>query len=350
MKALQFHGKEDVRVDDVAEPRPKPGEVKLRNAWSGICGSDLHIYHAPEASGMDFTKPHPLTGATLPQILGHEFAGTVVELGEGVTNVEVGDEVAVWGVYSCGECGACRMGLPNACEKISFHGVYSDGGGMAEYTTVTAERLHKLPANVDLKMGALVEPMAVGWHAVKVSGIEPGATALVVGAGPIGIGVFFALRAAGVEKIVLSEPSAERRAAIQAIGATNVVDPVEGDLAPVVAELTGGDGLEFAYDAAGNGPAFVQAVNLLGARGLMTVVALHEKGVDFNPTMLVMRERRIASTLGYLQGEYDEVIDAMAHGQYDFTGWVDTTDLAGVADAMARLRAGKAMKILVEAV
>ena len=161
MKALQFHGKEDVRDDEVPEPSPGPGEVKLRNAYSGICGSDLHIYYAPDASGMDFSQPHPLTGATLPQILGHEFAGTVVQVGQGVTDVAVGDEVAVWGIYSCGECDACRKGLPNACVKITFHGVYSDGGGMAEYTTVTADRLHKLPDNVDLKMGALVEPMSV---------------------------------------------------------------------------------------------------------------------------------------------------------------------------------------------
>ncbi|HHU39954.1 MAG TPA: 2,3-butanediol dehydrogenase [Propionibacterium sp.] len=350
MKALQFHGKEDVRVEDVAEPSPQPGEVKLRNAYSGICGSDLHIYFAPEASGMDFSEPHPLTGATLPQILGHEFAGTVAEVGEGVTNVEVGDEVAVWGIYSCGECGACEKGLPNACEKISFHGVYSDGGGMAEYTTVTADRLHKLPDNVDLKMGALVEPMAVAWHAVNVSGAEAGATALVVGAGPIGFGAYFALKAKGIDKVIVSEPSPERRAALVAVGADHVVDPINGDLAGAVREMTGGRGVDFAYDASGNGPAFLQGIDLLGARGLMTVIALHEKAVEFNPTMLVMREKRICATLGYLQEVYDEVIAAMAEGKYDFTGWVETTNLEGVADAMQRLRAGRAMKILVEAV
>ena len=183
-----------------------------------------------------------------------------------------------------------------------------------------------------------------------MSGVEPGATALVVGAGPIGIGVYFALRAFGVDKVLVSEPSAERREAIKAVGATHVVDPLNEDLAAAVAELSGGDGIEFAYGAAGNGPAFLQAIDLLSARGLMTVVALHEKSVDFNPTMLVMRERRIQATLGYLQEVYDEVIQAMADGKYDFTGWVETTDLDGVEDAIARLRAGKAMKILVEAV
>ena len=93
MRAAVFHGQEDLRVEDVQEPAPGPGQVKLRNAFSGICGSDLHIYYAPEASGMNYAEPHPITGATLPQILGHEFSGTVVELGDGVDGVKVGDRV-----------------------------------------------------------------------------------------------------------------------------------------------------------------------------------------------------------------------------------------------------------------
>ncbi len=138
MKAAKFYAKEDLRIEDVPEPKPGPGQVKLRNAYSGICGSDLHVYYSPEASGMDFTVPHPVTGSTLPQILGHEFSGTVTELGEGVTDVKIGDRVAVWPIYFCGSCPACRRGRFNICQRIGFHGVTSDGGGMAEYTVVAA--------------------------------------------------------------------------------------------------------------------------------------------------------------------------------------------------------------------
>jgi (R,R)-butanediol dehydrogenase/meso-butanediol dehydrogenase/diacetyl reductase len=155
-----------------------------------------------------------------PQILGHEFAGTVVELGDGVTGFDVGDRIAVWPVHYCGECAACRAGRVNACQRIGFHGLTSHGGGMAEFTTVATQKLHRLPDSVDLRMGALVEPMAVAWHAVSQRGVEPGQTALIAGAGLIGIGVWFALRARGVENILVSEPSADRRTVIEDIGAS----------------------------------------------------------------------------------------------------------------------------------
>jgi len=346
MRAAQFHGTEDLRVEEVAEPTPGPGQVKLRNAFAGICGSDLHVYYAPEAAGLDVTKPHPVTGATLPQILGHEFSGTVVELGEGVTDVEVGDRVAVWPVYFCGTCAACREGRYNACRLIGFHGLSSHGGGMAAFTTVDASMVHRLPESVDLRLGALVEPMAVAWHAVERSGVQAGQTALVAGAGPIGIGVWFALRAHGVTDVLVSEPSAPRRATIEALGA-RTVDPVNEDLAAAVAELTGGDGVHAAFDAAGAGPALTSAVPALRPGGRLVVVAIHERPTELFPTALVMSETEIAGALAYLPEDFDAVIAAMADGAYDTTGWVEEIDLDGVVDAIGALRAGKGAKFLV---
>jgi len=348
MKAALFHAKEDLRIEEVDEPTPGPGQVKLRNAYAGICGSDLHVYYSPEAAGLDFDHPHPVTGATLPQILGHEFSGTVVELGEGVHDVAVGDRVAVWPIYYCGECPACRRGMFNACQKIGFHGLSSDGGGMAEFTTVDASKLHVLPENVDLRMGALVEPMSVAWHAVSRSGVEAGGTALIAGAGPIGIGVWFALRARGVEKVLVSEPSAERRAIISALGAT-VVDPVNEDLASAVHSLTDGDGVDVAFDAAGVGAAISSSLASLVPGGRVVVVAIHERTMDFLPTQLVMAETEIAGALAYLPEDFDAVIDAMSRGLYDTTGWVQQVPLEGVVDAIHALRGGAGAKILVQA-
>ncbi|CAL9656354.1 alcohol dehydrogenase catalytic domain-containing protein [Streptomyces sp. enrichment culture] len=220
--------------------------MKLRNAFAGICGSDLHFYFYPESLPFDLDQPHPLTGATLPQILGHEFSGTVVEVGEGVTDVNVGDLGAVYPLaVSCGECGACRKGLPFSCRLMGSLGSNVEGGGLSEFTLAAASKLHVLPDGVDLRMGALVEPMAVGWHAVSRSGVQAGGTALVAGAGPVGIGTWFALKARGVEKVLVSEPSADRRALMAALGA-RVVDPVNEDLAAAVAALTGGDGVDIA--------------------------------------------------------------------------------------------------------
>ena len=349
MKAAQFYGKEDLRVEEVEEPTPGPGQVKLRNAYSGICGSDLHFYFFPEALPFDLHEPHPLTGACVPQTLGHEFAGTVVEVGEGVTGVKVGDRAAVYPlVASCGECAACRKGLCFSCRMMGSIGANAPGGGLSEFTTVPASALHLLPESVDLRMGALVEPMAVGWHAVARSGVQTGGTALVAGAGPIGIGAWFAFKARGVEKVLVSEPSAERRAIIAALGAT-VVDPVSDDLAAVIAEFTGGAGVDVAVDAAGAGAAITSALTGLAAGGRVVVAALHEHPMEFQPTMLSMGETEIVGAVGYQPEEFDAVIAAMADGVYDTTGWVEEIPLTGIVDALHALRNGTGAKILIKA-
>ncbi|BDZ54015.1 2,3-butanediol dehydrogenase [Agromyces marinus] len=346
MRAVVFHGKEDLRVEETEEPAPGPGQVKLRNAYSGICGSDLHVYYAPAEAGLDMENPHPVTGATLPQILGHEFSGTVVELGEGVDSVAVGDRVAVWPIYFCGTCAACRKGAVNACRTIGFHGLTSHGGGMAEFTTVDASKVHVLPESVDLRLGALVEPMAVAWHAVERSGVQPGGSAVIAGAGPIGIGVWFALKGHGVENVLVSEPSPERRSIAAALGA-NVVDPTSEDLAARVAELTDGDGVDVAFDAAGVGPAVTSALSSLAPLGRLVIVALHERTTEIFPTQLVMTETEMAGALGYLQSDFDAVIAAMADGLYDTTGWIDEVGFDGVEATIHELRAGRGMKYLV---
>ncbi len=348
MKAAVLHAQEDLRVEDVTEPAPRRGEVKLRNAYAGICGSDLHAYFDPAGAGLNLDEPHPVTGSLPPQILGHEFSGTVVEVGEGVENVEVGDRVAVWPIYFCGECPACRRGSANVCRTIGFHGLTSHGGGMAEYTTISAAKLHKLPENVDLKMGALVEPMAVAWHAAERTGIEAGQSALIAGAGPIGIGLYFALRARGVENIIVSEPSEARRLAIASVGATNIVDPVNEDLAARVAQATNGDGVDVAFDAAGVGAAVAGGLAALTPGGTVLVVAIHERTMDLHPTQLVLGETTITGALGYLPEDFDAVIDAMSKGLYDAgETWVSEIAVDEVPQAIDDLRSGKLMKVLV---
>jgi (R,R)-butanediol dehydrogenase/meso-butanediol dehydrogenase/diacetyl reductase len=351
MKAARYYARQDIRVEDVPEPEPGRGEVKLRNAFAGICGSDLHIYFEPELAGYG-QRPHPLTGSMPPQILGHEFAGTVVELGEGVEGIRVGDRAAVYPTYSCGKCPACLAGRVNACRIIGFHGLTSDGGGMAEYTTVTADRLHLLPPEVDLQLGALVEPMAVAWHAVRQSRVQPGQAALITGAGPIGLGLWFALRARGVERILLSEPSPARRHVAQSLGAATV-SPGEDDLAGAVAEFTGGAGVDVSFDAAGAAPAFSAAASSLAlggslaAGGRCVVVALHDHGLDFNPSMLVGGETEVVGSLAYLPADFDAVIAAMATGIYRTAGWVEQVHVDDVTAAIHRLHDGQAAKILI---
>ena len=148
MRAAVYHGVGDVRVEDVPEPSPGRGEVKIKLAHNGICGSDLHEYYS--ASTFIPLEPHPQTGVQAPVIMGHEFSGTVAELGEGVTGLEVGQPAALRPTHSCGTCPPCKQGLPNICRILAFHGLSAEGGGLAEYTVVTADQVHPLPEGVSL--------------------------------------------------------------------------------------------------------------------------------------------------------------------------------------------------------
>lgn len=207
--------------------------------------------------------------------------------------------------------------------------------------------LHKLPDSVDLVLGALVEPMAVGWHAVTNSGIRPGQTALILGSGPIGIGVWFALRAHGIRSVIDSEPNAEPRAAAENLGAQPTVDPIGGDLAGVVATTTQSLGVDFVFDAAGAAGALPGAISMLAIHGTLIVSALHEHSVSLNPVVLIPIELTLRGSFAYDHCDFDAVIEAMSAGHYQTDGWVTTVALDDVAQTFRDLREGRGMKVLV---
>ncbi len=348
MKAAVFYGKEDLRVEEVPEPTEVgPGQIKVKVGYAGICGSELHIYYYPELVPQISDTPHPLTGAKLPQILGHEISGTIVELGEGVEGLEPGDRGAVFPmVASCGECSACRHGVPATCKLMASVGANAPGGGLSEYLVVDASKFHRLPEEVSLRMGALVEPMAVGWHAVVRSEAKAGDSALLVGAGPVGIGAWYGFRARGIEKVLVSEPNEDRRAAIAALGAT-VIDPVNEDLAAAVAKLTDGEGVSVAIDAAGAQAAFTSALESLAPGGRLSLVAMHEQPVQFNAAGVMLGQTEIAGSVGYDPEDFDAIIEAMSRGVYSAEGWVADRELEEVVDAIEELHAGIGSKVLI---
>jgi (R,R)-butanediol dehydrogenase / meso-butanediol dehydrogenase / diacetyl reductase len=345
MKAAVYHGPNKLEVTDVPEPVPADGTVKLRVGFNGICGTDLHEYYA----GPIFvpTAPHPLTHQQMPLVMGHEFSGTITDLGPGVTGWREGDRVAVEPIYKCGHCPACRAGNYNICAQIGFHGLMSDGG-MAEYTVVPTSMLHKLPDTVDLRMGALVEPMSVAYHAATLGDAKPGDTAMVFGAGPIGIGLWFALRGKGIEDVFVVEPSATRRASIEALGA-RTLDPTAVDVPGFIAEHTAGRGADAVFDAAGVAPAVETALGCVGARRPMVSVAIYEKPLTTPLLNLVMNESRIQGSLCYTAADFEAVIALMAEGAYDTTGWVSTIAIEDVVDeGFEALHGGTKMKVLVD--
>jgi (R,R)-butanediol dehydrogenase / meso-butanediol dehydrogenase / diacetyl reductase len=346
MRAAMYYGNHKLEIEDIPEPSPGEGQVKVRVSRNGICGTDLHEYYdGPIFIPPD--QPHPLTGKAMPLVIGHEFSGTVTEVGPGVTDVNAGDRVTIEPVYRCGHCRPCKTGHYNLCTSVGFHGLMADGG-MAEYTVVPQNQIHPLPDSIPLEMGALVEPMSVAYHADVLGEVRDQSRALIYGAGPIGIGLWFALRGMGLTEIDVVEPSPTRRNAIEALGA-RTLDPTALDVPELIADRTDGDGVDATFDAAGVAPAIESALECLRERRPLISVAIYDKPLTTPLINLVLRERRIQGTICYTGDDYRAVIALMAQGHYDTTGWVDTIPMSGVLEqGFEELRAGRKMKLLVD--
>ncbi|MGM9956097.1 MAG: 2,3-butanediol dehydrogenase [Peribacillus sp.] len=312
MKALRWHNTKDLRLDNIEEPHAKKGEVKLKVEWCGICGSDLHEYTAGPIF-IPAEEPHPLSGDKAPIVMGHEFSGKVIEIGEGVTKVKAGDRVVVEPIYSCGECDACKQGKYNLCNKMGFYGLAGGGGGFSEYTSVPEHMLHKLPETVSYEQGALVEPSAVALHAVKQSKLQVGDKAAVFGTGPIGLLVIEALKAAGAAEIYAVELSKQRRQKAEELGAI-AIDPNNGDVVEQIQNLSNG-GVDVSYEVTGIPPVLTQAINSTTFNGETMIVSIFEKEAPIHPQNIVLKERTVTGIIGY-RDVFPAVISLMAQGYF----------------------------------
>src|SRR6185436_3685409 len=223
---------------------PGAGEVVVRVTTCGICGTDLHEYMAGPI--VTPVEPHPLTGAQNPQILGHEFAGEVVAIGQGVTAVAEGDRVAIMPLAYCGHCAYCRRGQQHLCATMACIGLSHDWGGMAALETVAEYQVVRLPEGVTYRQGALIEPTAVAAYRVERAGVSPGDRVLVTGAGPIGALAALCAHSAGASAVYISEPNAARRARAEALGVATVLDPSSLDVPAFLRERTDGLGVDVA--------------------------------------------------------------------------------------------------------
>lgn len=273
----------------------------------------------------------------------HEFSGTVEEPDESVTDLAIGDRVSVFPIAYCGDCEACTLGMEECCERPA-----DLPGGLSSSVTGPQRCVFGLPESVDLHLGALVEPMAVARHAVRLAEVTPEDAVVVAGAGPIGLGLFLALRARGVENVVISEPSADRREIAEALGA-QVVDATAPDFSSQVRALVGPERPTVRFDAAGSAPTSTAVLHLLGLRGRMVVVAIHTREFPFNPTMaLLARERSILHIYVCSAADFREVIDAMAQGHHPTTGWIATHPAYEPEEAVTELKEGRRDKVLLE--
>jgi len=314
MRAAVWHGREDVRVKTVpVPPYPEAGWVKVKVDWCGICGSDLHEYVAgPIFIPVD--APHPLTGKQGNVILGHEFTGTIVEVGEGVTNVKVGDFVAPDACQHCGECVTCRAGRYNVCEKLAFTGLHNDGA-FAKYVNIPAELCFVLPEGVTSEAGALIEPLATGFKAVREAGTILGENVVVIGAGTIGLGTLMAAKAAGAGKIIVLEMSSARTEKAKECGADIVLNPTECDAVEAVRELTGGSGADVSFECVGNKFTGPLAVDVIRNAGRAIIVGIFEEPSSFNFFSLSGTDKRVIGTLAYTLSDFEGVSALLANGQ-----------------------------------
>ena len=345
MRAAVYHGRQDLRIEAVPEPEPGPGDVKLRVRFNGICGSDLFEYYDGPVTTR--TTPHPLTGVKNPVIFGHELCGEVVALGDGVTDLAVGDLVAVEPLETCGRCIYCGSGQYNHCPLVAFHGYNRAGGGLAEYTVVKRRMAHRMPVGMTAQQGALIEPLAVAWHTASRCQVAAGHTVAIHGAGPIGVGVFLTLRRRGIESIIV-DPSPERRAVLAALGARTLLDPAACDVVSAIRDLTGGRGAHASVDAAGVPASFAAMLHGTRVDGTAVVVAIHHHPVVIPPFDLLMPEVRLTGVAMYVNA-FPDVIAEMARGSYPLEGWVETIPFDGILDrGFERLRRQQGMKILVD--
>ena len=308
MKAAVWYGKEDIRILDVPEPAVEKDQVKIRVRWCGICGSDLHEYR--EGPMLIPKKPHPLTGKSAPIILGHEFSGDVVEVGREVKRIAVGERVTINCLLYCGICAYCRRGEYNMCLRLATVGLAWDGA-FAETLVVPEYTVLRIPDEVTYEMGAFAEPLAVAVRAVKRSRLKFGDTVGVIGAGPIGLLVLQAAKAAGASKVFALEPVEQRRQLAKQLGASEVFDPTQGDVGKEIADRTEGLRANVAFECVGSQSAFDTALRITGRRAMIVMVGMALKPLEVPFLRLWGHEKEITTCTGYVD-EYPTALSLLA--------------------------------------
>ncbi|OOF91652.1 hypothetical protein ASPCADRAFT_518443 [Aspergillus carbonarius ITEM 5010] len=341
MRAVRYHGPRDIRVEEVEESVCGVAEVKVYTY--------LHLHEYLHGPATVPCTPHPITGEQMPVTLGHEFNGTIVEIGEGVMRAKVGDRVAVKPNLFDGGCAACLGGWVNCCKNLGFVGFSGNAGGLSDYVVVKEEQAVRLPEGFPLDMGALVEPLTVAWHAVNRCSTKDARTALVVGAGPIGLAVLLVLKARGIESVVVVEVSLERRQLASTLGATHVLDSQTEDVVVAVRAMTDDAGVDVAFECSAAQAGLDIAVKGIRARGTVTIVSLYGEKPVIDALDVVLREKTCGSTYNTLP--YADCVNLSA-GQLDprplITNKIRMEDVVDKGITALIGRKNKQVKILVD--
>lgn len=303
-------------------PKVKDNEVLVKLEYVGICGSDLHYYETG-AIGDYVVKP--------PFVLGHEPGGTVVEVGKDVKNLKVGDRVALEPGKTCGHCEFCKTGNYNLCPDVVFFATPPVDGVFQEYVAHEAGLCFKLPDNVSTMEGALIEPLAVGFHAAMQGGARAGQTAVVMGAGCIGLVTMMALKAMGVSKVYVIDIMEKRLQKALELGADGIINGAQADVVEEVRKLTDGKGCDLAVETAGTQVTTVQAIHMTRKGATIVLVGYSKSGEMTLPMSLALDKELTFKTVFRYRHIYPMAIEAVAAGKVDLKGIV--TDIFELDEA-----------------
>jgi len=307
-------------IENIPDPTPSPGEVVVKVARCGICGTDLHI------------AEDPIFGVPAGSVLGHEYAGEVAAVGSDVTAVKVGDRVAVLPVRGCGRCATCLEGEAAWCREMRI-----DGGGYAEYSLVSDRQCLKLPGTITLEDGALVEPLAVALHGVTLSDLKPGARVLIIGAGPIGLATAFWARRLGAGRIAVTARSTRRAALAQEMGATVFIEPSDS-LADAAREALG-DLPDIVFECVGKPGLIARAIECVRPRGTVVLLGLCTVADSIAPFKTVVKQVRIQAAMLYGMRDFEVAADTLDSGAITPRSMItDTVTLDALPTAFETLR------------
>ncbi len=303
MKATQYEGNKTFSFIEKEIETPAKGEVRIKVAYSGVCGTDVHIYH-----GMMDKR------VNIPETIGHEMSGVIDAVGDGVSEFEIGDKVVVRPLDDRGVKPSDK-GFNHICEDLKFIGIDSPGS-MQQYWNVPAFTLHKLKAETDLKLAALIEPLSVAVHDVRLSELQKGETAVVLGGGPIGLLVAMVAKDAGAN-VVISEVNPVRISKAKELG-FEVVNPTNSDLVEYVKGKTEGRLADVVFEVAGVQPALDIMTEVAGIRGRIVMVAIHGQPKPVNLFKFFWKELKLIGARVYEKEDYEKSINLITKNELPF--------------------------------
>lgn len=335
MFTISYVGDGAVELGESTATDPAPGHVQIAVAYTGLCGTDLHLLHG----AMDARVARPL-------VFGHEMSGTISAVGHGVDGWAIGDAVTVMPLEWDGTCPACLAGNNHICQNLNFIGLDSPGS-MQQSWNVSADTLVALPAGLRLDHAALVEPVAVAVHDVRRAAINGGERVVVIGGGPIGVLIATVARHFGADVTVI-ELDPDRRAQVEDLGFA-VLDPRGDDPVARVTEWTGGAGADVVFEVSGAAPAVLGATSFARVRGTIVVVAIHPVPREINLQQVFWRELTILGARVYQRTDFETAVELLAVGVIPADALITRiVPLAETREAFEDLEAGRAMKILVD--